>query len=252
MTSPKRKYVRLSPSKWAELRAYWESGDYGLAELSDKYGVSQRAIQTHLKKLGSAKGLKAAEMAVVVRKEVFEEVLGHPDALVSRAKETREAAYTNAATVESLVMAQLELAQKDPTQAFKAATALKMLSLAAGVLERVQGVKLRALGLDKESALSDEMPMLIMRDLSKEEIEGLRERDEADEDGEFGISLAPACIDSDFTSREVDKSDDVIEEGAEMHGEEIIAEDDEPKKPSEPRAKSVDTLGGRLVKEALP
>ena len=251
MTSPKRKYVRLSPSTWAEIRAYWESGDHGLAELSERYGVSQRAIQTHLKKLGSLKGSKAAELAVAVRKEVFEKVLGHPDGLVVRAKETRETAYTNAAIVESLVMAQLALAQKDPTQAFKAATALKMLSLAAGVLERVQGVKLRALGLDNETAVSDEMPVLTLRDLSKEEIEGFRERDEADDDGEFGISLAPACVDSDLT-REVDESDDVIEEGAEIEGEEIIVEGDEPEKPSESRAKSVYTLGGRLVKEALP
>jgi hypothetical protein len=28
MTSPKRKYVRLPLSAWAELRAYWESGDF--------------------------------------------------------------------------------------------------------------------------------------------------------------------------------------------------------------------------------
>jgi len=61
MTTPKRKYIRLSPSTWAELRAYWESGDHTLAELSDRYGVSPRAIQSHLSKLGSEKGSKAAE-----------------------------------------------------------------------------------------------------------------------------------------------------------------------------------------------
>jgi DNA-binding MarR family transcriptional regulator len=58
-TRTKRKYVRLSPSKWAELRAYWEAGDHSLAELSDQYGVSPRAIQSHLSKLGTIKGSKA-------------------------------------------------------------------------------------------------------------------------------------------------------------------------------------------------
>src|SRR5664279_1665110 len=122
MTGPKRKYVRLPLSAWAELRAYWESGDHSLNELSDRYGVSRRAIQNHLSKQGCIKGAKAAEMAAVVQKEVFKSELGDQDTLVARAKETREAAYANAAIVEALVMSQLALAQKDPTQAFKAAT----------------------------------------------------------------------------------------------------------------------------------
>ena len=90
MTCPKRKYVRLSDSNWAELRAYWESGDHSLAELSDRYLVSTRAIQSHLSKLGSIKGAKAAEMAAVVQKEIFKEELGDPDTLVCRAREIRE------------------------------------------------------------------------------------------------------------------------------------------------------------------
>src|SRR5665811_215617 len=158
---PTRKYVRLSLSVWAELRAYWESGDHTLAELSDRYGVSPRAIQSHLSKLGSIKGSKAAEMAAVVQKEIFKDELGDRDTLVFRAKETREATYANAKIVEGLIMAQLRIAQKDPTQAFKAATALKTLSLAASALERLHATKLRALGLDQKNALPNELPVLV-------------------------------------------------------------------------------------------
>ena len=50
MTKAKRKYIRLAPTKWAELRAFWETGDHSLAELSDQYGVSPRAIQCHVRK----------------------------------------------------------------------------------------------------------------------------------------------------------------------------------------------------------
>ena len=59
-----------------------------------------------------------------------------------------------------LFMAQLALAQKDPTRTHKAATAIKTLSLAAATLERTQGIRLRALGLDKENTLPDEIPVL--------------------------------------------------------------------------------------------
>jgi hypothetical protein len=99
-----------------ELRAYWESGDHSLAELSDRYGVSPRAIQSHLSKLGSVKGAKAAEMAAAVQKEIFKDELGDRDTLVLRAKETREATYANAKIIEGLIMAQLQNAQKDPRQ----------------------------------------------------------------------------------------------------------------------------------------
>src|SRR5450759_5203721 len=166
MTHPKRKYVRLLPSKWAELRASWESGAHGLAELSDRYGVSPRAIQSHLSKLGSIKGEKAAEMAAVVQKEIFKDELGDRDTLVYRAKETREATYANAKIIEDLMMAQIENAKKDPREAYKAATAVKMLSLAASALDRLHATKLRALGLDREDALPDDLPVLTFRDLT--------------------------------------------------------------------------------------
>jgi len=136
MTRKKRKYVRLSPSTWAELRALWETGDHGLAELSDQYGVSPRAIQSHLKKLGSVKGAKAAALAAAVMTKVFKDELNDQDTLTHRAKETREAAYTNAVIIDGLIKAQLALAQKDPTQVYKAMTAFKMLSLGAAAVNR--------------------------------------------------------------------------------------------------------------------
>jgi hypothetical protein len=244
MTRPKRKYNRLIPSAWAELKGYWEAGDHTLAELSDRYGVSPRAIQTHLSKLGSVKGAKAAEMAAAVQKEIFKEELGDQGTLVHRAKETRETAYANAKIVEELVMAQLQLAQKDPTQAFKAANALKALSLAASALERLHATKLRALGLDKENALPDELPVLIFRDLTPGELKVLQERDEADDEGELGTPIAPADdADIDSTGTDSDDSDDIIVEGGIV---EIEVEE-----PAKPLTAATIALGGRLVRDHL-
>jgi hypothetical protein len=222
--------------------------------------VSPRAIQSHLKKLGSVKGAKAAEMAAVVQKEIFKE-LGDHDTLVIRAKDTRETTYANAKIIEDLMMAQLAIAQKDPTKAFKAATALKALSLAASALERLRATKSRALGLDKENALPDEMPVLMFRDLNKEELKALQDRDEADE-SDLGIPIAPADTDSCLDGTEINDSDEIIVEGGEAEDDEIIveggeAEDDEiivegeePEEPAKPHPEFSAALGGRLVKEA--
>jgi hypothetical protein len=244
MTRPKRKYIRLPPSKWAELRAYWEAGDHTLAELSDRYGVSPRAIQSHLSKLGSIKGAKAAEMAAVVQKEIFKDELGDRDKLVIRAKETREATYANATIIEDLMMAQLQIAQKDPTQAFKAATALKALSLAASALERLHATKSRALGLDRENALPDELPVLTFRDLTSTELEALSEPDEGDEANDLGCPLAPlASADADSAGTESDEPDDIVVEGEEFEEQEEL---------EKARADSLHSLGGRLVKGQKP
>jgi hypothetical protein len=245
MTSPKRKYTRLAPSVWAELRALWEIGDTTLAELSERYEVSRRAIQGHLSKHSSMKGAKAAEMAAVVQKEIFDEELEDKDTLVARAKETREAAYANAVTIQNLMMAQLQIAQKKPAQAFKAATAVKMLSLAAATLERVQAVKLRALGLDKENALPDELPVLTFRDITSSELEELHLRNGDDEEDGFDATMVPvASADTETVGSHSDEADDKI-----VEGEEETEQDLEPVS-DDKEVIATDADGYRLIRGA--
>src|SRR5690242_2181708 len=81
----KRKYTRLKPSAWAEIEALWQAGEVTLAELSDRFGVSPRAIQTHAKKHGIIRGEKTAALAAAVREEVLKEELDDKDILVKRA-----------------------------------------------------------------------------------------------------------------------------------------------------------------------
>src|ERR1035437_8068813 len=108
------------------------------------------------------------------------------------------------------MMAQLQIAQKNPAQAFKAATAVKMLSLAAATLERVQAVKLRALGLDKENALPDKLPVLTFRDITSSELEELHLHNGDDEDSELGATIVPVTsADSDCIGTDSDESDEI-------------------------------------------
>ena len=242
MTRPKRKCTRLSPSTWAEIDALWSIGDVTLPELAERYSVHTRTLQAHFAKRKILKGAKAAEMAAAVMKEVFEGELGDQDTITRRAKETREATYTNATVVEGLIMAQLRLAQKDPTQAFKALTALKMLSLAAAGLERVQAAKWRALGLDKENALPGTLPVLTFRDLTPGELEDLRE---PDEEYEIGDPITPVIgEDKDVVGAEEDESTEIVEEGEEV---ELV---ERPK--LEDKTVLRDAAGCRFVRGAEP
>jgi hypothetical protein len=98
---------------------------------------------------------------------------------------------------------------------------MKALSLAASALERLHGTKLRALGLDKENALPDQLPVLTFRDLTSTELEALSEPDESDEANDLDAPLVPvATADTDTSASQNDESDDIIVEG----GEEIEAD----------------------------
>jgi hypothetical protein len=215
LMSTKRKYQRLPPSTWAEICAEWEIGDVTLDELSDRFGVNTRTLQVHFSKHAVVKGSKAAQLASSVKEELFKLELNGKNDLTHRAKETREAAYKNAVTVESLIMAQLDLAQKDPSQAFRAASAVKLLSLAAAGLERLHSLKWSALGLDRDAGVSNEMPVLIFRDLSDQEIKAIQGGDDGSEDG---VNEEPIQEDGSdrgvmptIDNRDQDEDDDIVE-----------------------------------------
>jgi hypothetical protein len=204
----KRKYVRVSESTWAEIEGLWETGDATLPDLEARYSVSRRALQARFAKRKIVKGAKAAQMAAAVKEEVFAENLADINTTTARAKETREAAYQNAVVVENLIMAQLAAAQKDPSQALKAAAAIKALSLAAAGLERIHSLKWRALGLDKDSVQQDQLPVLLIEDLSEAEIKAMQDG-HAEDDGDDDIiecSSGPSAPD--------DREDDLAVEAA--------------------------------------
>lgn len=224
----KRKYRRLSESEWAEARALWEVGDSSLEELGAHFGISKRALQFHFSKHGLSKGSKAKELAAAVEKEIFRAELTDKDLLVERAKDIKERTFTNAQVIEKLVMAQLEQAQKDPSGAHKAASAMKMLSLASATLERLHHLKKTAIGLDKDPAIAEELPVLTFRDLSKEDLEEIR----AGHEEKWG-------------------DDDVPDDDSDGEENEIVEfrrrEPEEPEKPEEP-GPTID--GCRLVRSA--
>jgi hypothetical protein len=166
MEIEKRKYTKLSPVTWAEVRALWETGEPTLEELTSRYGVTTRALQSHFEKNKSIKGSKAREIAAAVQKEVFADCLFDEKTRGQTNREARLADFDHARTIENLIMAQLESAT-DPASAFKTSAAIKTLSLAAQALERTSAMKHKAIGpvIDEET-----LPVIRFEDLTLEDI----------------------------------------------------------------------------------
>src|SRR5664280_2400939 len=226
MTRPKRKYNRLAPSDWAEICALWEIGDVTLPDLAERYSVNTRTLQAHFAKHKIEKGSKAAALAISVKEEIYSSGLGDKDLTIQRARETREKAYKNANAVEGLIMATLDAMQKDPSKTLGLTSKLKALALAAAGLERIHDLKSRALGLDKDLPIGNEMPVLVIRDLNEDEIKALHQDDDEDEAEPFvaespklALQELPDGSDSSeddaIVSTDSDESDDIVSEGDE-------------------------------------
>ncbi|KQT77980.1 hypothetical protein [Methylobacterium sp. Leaf466] len=188
-TAPTRKYARLAPSIWAEIVAQWETGEFTLEQLSHQHGVTVRGIQMHLAKNKVTKGSQAKVVASKVMARVYEETLPDVDATVQRAIDTRETAYRNAVAIENMIIERLEGAAADPGTTFAAASAIKMLGIAAAALERLHGLKRAALGLNDDSLIDDDLPTLQIQDLSAEEITEMH-RNQHEDDPDPGAFAA--------------------------------------------------------------
>ena len=183
----KRKYNRLPIEAWAEIEASWETGSTTLAELAAHFGVTTRTLQSHFEKNGTEKGSKAAEIAAAVKSEFDVVAIEDRACVLKHAAASRHQAFQNASIVESLIMAQLEKAQKSPAEAHQAAAAIKALSLAAQALERTHAMKERALGVTNDELIQQELPIIQIVDVTLEDIARQRQLDGWDENDEPDI-----------------------------------------------------------------
>jgi hypothetical protein len=190
-------------------------------ELADRYVVSERTLQAHFAKHGTIKGAKSAELAAEIRLEVFKDELLDKETLIERARDVRERAYRYATALEDLVMTQVEIARKDPSQAIRVGTAIKGLAIAASALERLHSLKHRAMGLDRHVD-ERELPKLIIDCYTDDELADIRAQqgDEKDLVGaelvddapSGGLGPAPRSLDDDVVALGFYDDGDVEEE----------------------------------------
>lgn len=206
--SAKRRYVRLTEDQWAEAEAAWTSGSATLPELAHRFGATERALQARFARRGLEKGQAARALAAQVVERVRQEQETQAETLTDRALAIREATYSNATKIERAIMERLDAAAADPAQTFAAAAAVKMLTNAAAALERLHTLKRSALGINDDDMNNDELPVLVIRNLTQDRIDELRKRQREEDD--FGGDEIDNIDDADAISDD----DEVIMEDA--------------------------------------
>lgn len=198
----------LTPKQWAEIEALWESGEVIYEDLVKKYGKSISTYERHFKKHGIVKGAKAAATKKLVEEKMKAVAVDEAQVIALRIKETKEEHYKMAAALSKLTWQEILKAKQDGAPVAVALNNIKALDAAMNVLSKARAERYAILGLDRPDAVDpDELPELIISELTAEQIEELRNRD-IDE-------LTGLPTNQNLTQPGDDEDDDaVVEEGA--------------------------------------
>lgn len=175
-TKAKAKSKRLPARTWAVIDALWEAGDATYNDLVAKFGVSRQGLRTHFKSKGIIQGSKKQEIAKVVSEDLTKAVSEEATILAARIKETKEEHYKMASGLAKLTWAEILKAKQDGVPVGTAINNLKALDTAMTVLKKAREERYSVLGLDKDAVDENEVPELVISELTADQIETLRKR----------------------------------------------------------------------------
>jgi len=202
---------RLTPKQWAEAEALWESGEVTLEDLAAKFGKHKSNFSRHFDKLSIVRGSKAEAHKRKVAEAVTAASIDEASVTAARIRETKEDHYKMSAGLAKLVWSEILTAKQDKNPLSVATANLKALDIAAGALKKLREERWSILGLDKADFIDEEgLPELTIMELTAEQLEALRNRDEAD----LGLSVG-AAVQSDVEDgeeRDGDGNEVVVEE----------------------------------------
>lgn len=203
----KKPGTRLTPKQWAEAEALWESGEVTLDDLASKFGRHRSNFSRHFDKLGIKRGAKADAHKKKVHEAVTAAAVDDATVTAARIKETKEDHYKMSSSLAKLVWSEILTAKQGGNPVAVATANLKALDLAATALKKLREERWAVLGLDKTDYIDEDgLPELMISELTAEQLEELRNRDEAD----LGLSAGTAVQDTD-ESDDQDDDDEVVE-----------------------------------------
>lgn len=201
----------LTPKQWAEVEALWESGEVRYEDLVAKFGASISTFERHFKKKGVVKGSKAAVTKKRVEEQLAKASVDEATVTAARIKETKEHHYNMAAGLAKLAWNEVLEARKAAAPIATRINNLKAIDAAMSVIKKAREERFSVLGLDRPDAVDpDELPELIISELTDEQIKELRDRDHTELDDVLATPTAGASAESE--DNEDDDDSAVVEE----------------------------------------
>lgn len=208
---PKSKHAsdkRLTPKEWAKLGALWEIGNHSLEQLNQMSGIAKETISRKLKRLGYVKGARAMEHAERVAERMHKAAEADVSVIANRIKQTKENHYDWSAALARMTMAEIAEAKQKNRPLATTLPNLKAIEKAMSVLEMSRKERFAVLGVDKVENEANDLPDLLVEELSAEEVEYIRNKKQQDD-----ILGATEASFPGLEGGEDEDDDDVIDEG---------------------------------------
>jgi len=199
------KFKRLTSRQLAEAETLYAAGEITLEGLATKFGRHRETFVKHFQKIGLKKGSAKEEHKKEVAEEVKKAAFDTATITATRIRETKEEHYKMAMGLAKLTWKEILNAKIEARPISTAINNLKALDAAMNVLAKARNERYAVLGLDRDdSADPDSLTELIITELTADQIEEIRNRQE--EDGLDMSDLKLPDLDG------ADDEDDVIEE----------------------------------------
>lgn len=170
------KKTRLSQAQWAEIEAKWRSGEYTLSMLEEEYGTRSETFSRYFKKKGIAKG--SDSVGEMIRESLKSDAEIRARARAQKIEERKESYDTWAQNIGRLTMKEVLSATREGKPLALIEDNIKSLQRASAVIQKCFDVTSRALGLEKDDDISDEIPNLVFGELTSAQVSELKKMDE--------------------------------------------------------------------------
>lgn len=208
------KKARLTAKQWAEAEALWAAGNITLDGLAAKFKVDRSTFNRHFVKKGIVKGSKQDEQAKAIAAKVAADSVAEATLVAARIRETKEEHYKMSSALAKLTWNEILKTKQDGTPVSTALNNLKALDSAMNVLKKAREERWAVLGLDRPDAVDpDELPELIVSELTAEQIKQLRDREFNELDAIEDTKTKSKDRQSEDDDDDDESLDGVVEEG---------------------------------------
>lgn len=174
--SESKRKPNLKPSEIAEMEALWESGEVTLKELSVRFDRSQENISRHMTMNGVEKGAKAEEYSRLIKEKIALELTGDPGEQAKKIRQAKDYALGQIDLVKKLAANEIISAKKSNLNISTTLPALRALDQYLKVISGCRSEEYTLLGVKEfeERVEQEDIPELIVTELTGEEIESMR------------------------------------------------------------------------------
>lgn len=176
--TPKPKKVgtpKLTQAQWAEAEALWETGEYTLKDLSDKFGIRPESMSRGLKSRGSVKG--SASVKEEIKKAVAEAASEDPAARAAKIKEVKDRHERFNGVLFGLMSAKLTECKRAGLNERTIEPDINALLKCAKLNEMIRAERYILLGID-DGDDDEALPDIVVRNLTAGETDRIRRMNE--------------------------------------------------------------------------